>query len=179
MAPMYLAISPESPFYAPKLEWQEFPGKYQHRISNNHTPPMPRYTCARYIFPRWPLAFFESEPDHKPHSQPQALCFSSRESDDISQWSGVGIQVMQIWRPHYVVLENVASLCHANMCESWRYVLTELCRLGYDSKWCVVPCTACGVPVVRSRIFFLARPALKVDPFPPCKGLARPSKLWR
>ena len=61
-------------------------------------------------------------------------------------------RIIDVVRPRYVLVENVAALLGRGMGR----VLGDLSELGYDAEWDCLPAAAFGALHVRNRVFLLA-----------------------
>lgn len=67
-------------------------------------------------------------------------------------WS-VYADVIRLWRPPVVVIENVAALRTRGL----DVVLRDLSGAGYDALWATLTASAVGAPHERRRLFIIAR----------------------
>lgn len=65
------------------------------------------------------------------------------------------IRLVDLVRPRYIVLENVAMLLNRGLDE----VLGALAESGYDAEWDCIPASAVGAPHRRDRVFIVAYPS--------------------
>lgn len=64
------------------------------------------------------------------------------------------IEFVSIYRPQYVVMENVSKLTTRGL----EYVLLELAKIGYDAEWNTLQASYFGFPHQRERLFIVAYP---------------------
>jgi DNA (cytosine-5)-methyltransferase 1 len=60
-------------------------------------------------------------------------------------------------RPRYVIVENVVGLLSTAGGRAAQEVFGDLAELGYDAEWASIPAAAVGAPLLRYRIFIVAR----------------------
>ena len=65
-------------------------------------------------------------------------------------------RIIDVVRPRFVVVENVAALLWPNREERMGRVLGDLARLGFDADWGVLPACSFGAPHTRERVFIVA-----------------------
>lgn len=63
-------------------------------------------------------------------------------------------RIICIFRPRYVVIENVAALTNRGLCT----VLGDLAKIGYDAEWQIISAADVGALHLRKRIFIVAYP---------------------
>jgi DNA (cytosine-5)-methyltransferase 1 len=63
-------------------------------------------------------------------------------------------EAISIFRPRYVVLENVRG--HLSL--GFKEVLKDLAEIGYDARWQIVRASDVGAPHQRARLFIIAYP---------------------
>lgn len=67
-------------------------------------------------------------------------------------------RIIRVFRPRYVVVENVAALLRGGM----ERVLGDLATCGFDAEWDCLPASAFGAYHERDRVFIVAYPS-RVD----------------
>jgi DNA (cytosine-5)-methyltransferase 1 len=78
-----------------------------------------------------------------------------------SLWKAMAVAVRHL-RPDYVLVENVGDLAVRGL----DVVLGDLCLLGFDAEWSVLPACAMGAPHTRERMFIVAHPSRGDGPDP-------------
>jgi DNA (cytosine-5)-methyltransferase 1 len=87
------------------------------------------------------------------------------------------IENLGVWKPRFVVWENVKGVLDKDMIHSFSKYLTEMDRLGYTSSFEVLNAMDFGIPQRRERVFTVS--ILGSEPFDFTKLERRPSKHIR
>lgn len=66
------------------------------------------------------------------------------------------IRICEIKQPRYILLENVTRLMHGKFEETFKRILSELRRIGYDVRYAVLNSKDYGVPQSRERLWIFA-----------------------
>lgn len=65
------------------------------------------------------------------------------------------IRIAEVKKPKYMLLENVKGLTLRPHEQTFKKILSELDRIGYDVKWKVLNSKYYGIPQNRERVFFV------------------------
>ena len=80
-----------------------------------------------------------------------------RQGDRDERWLWPAFrEVVSIFRPRWVVVENVPGLLSADSGRLFGGILADLAELGFDAEWQVLPAAAFGAPHLRKRVFVIA-----------------------
>jgi DNA (cytosine-5)-methyltransferase 1 len=131
--------------------WQVEKDPYCNAVLARHWPDVPRYTDVK-----------ELDPDVL---APVDLICGGFPCQDISSAglrAGIGGEKSGLWGemarlirgvgPRFVLVENVGDLAVRGL----DVVLGDLCQLGFDADWSVVPACALGASHARERLFIVA-----------------------
>ena len=66
------------------------------------------------------------------------------------------IQQMGIWKPKYVIWENVKNVLSAHMIHNFNRYLSEMQKLGYVNSFEVLDARDFGLPQARQRVFTIS-----------------------
>ena len=66
------------------------------------------------------------------------------------------IQNMGIWKPKYVIWENVKNVCSKHMIVNFNRYLKEMEKLGYKNSYKVLDARDFGLPQARERVFTIS-----------------------
>lgn len=127
--------------------WQVEIDDYARRVLTKHWPGVPKYEDIREVGK-------ELEPvDLIAGGFPcQDISFAGKGAGLHGERSGLffeAVRVVRLFRPRYVLLENVAALLSRGLDE----VLGTLASVGYDAEWDCIPAAAVGAPHIRDRVF--------------------------
>ena len=86
--------------------------------------------------------------------QPFSVAGQCRAEDDPRNMWPATIECLRIIRPQYALLENVPGLLVQPYI---RRIFGDLAAAGYDTAWKTVPAEILGAPIVRERLFIVAR----------------------
>ena len=132
--------------------WQAENDPYCLRVLEKHWPDVRRYTDVRQVDEN------TGRPDIICGGFPcQDLSYAGKGAGIDGARSGLWsefIRVVRLFRPAFVVVENVPALLGRGMGR----VLRDLAACGYDAEWDCIPAAAVGAPHRRDRIFIVAYP---------------------
>ena len=66
------------------------------------------------------------------------------------------IRICEVKQPRYILLENVKGLLTGKMKATFEIILSELHRIGYDTRYAVLNSKDYGVPQTRERLWIFA-----------------------
>ncbi len=66
------------------------------------------------------------------------------------------IQQMGVWKPRYVIWENVKNLTSVRMKANFKRYLTEMQKLGYSNSYKLLDARDFGLPQARQRVFTIS-----------------------
>lgn len=66
------------------------------------------------------------------------------------------IRICEIKQPRYILLENVKGLLTGKMKSTFKIILDELHRIGYDTRYAVLNSKDYGIPQTRERLWIFA-----------------------
>lgn len=66
------------------------------------------------------------------------------------------IRICEVKQPRYILLENVKGLLTGKMKSTFKIILDELHRIGYDTRYAVLNSKDYGIPQTRERLWIFA-----------------------
>jgi DNA-cytosine methyltransferase len=141
-------------------KWQVEIDEFATRVLNKHWPEVPKWKDINDFIEQGCGENVDLICGGFP-CQPVSVAGSRRgESDERWLWDSF-CNVIRIWRPTYVLVENVPGLLSAKDVAGYSgglfgKVLWDLAESGFDAEWQVLPASAFGAPHIRKRIFIVA-----------------------
>ena len=137
-------------------KWQVEIDPFCQAVLAKHWPDVRRWTDIRTLFTTSPQRAADWKVDVICGGFPCQDISNAGERNGIdSERSGLWrdyVRIVDVVRPRFVVVENVAALLVRGMGR----VLGDLAALGYDAEWDCLPAAAFGARHLRDRVFIIA-----------------------